>query len=170
MVIHVAYGDLPLLTVDAIVNPGNSLGIMAEAGGITGRIAAAAGPTVEAEVREAAPLAIGAAIVTEPGELFCKAVIHVPIIEAPGDKVGVENVRRAARAALLASAQKEYATIAIPAIGSGTTGVPMDESARAIVDELRAHRHPNPSTVWLIASHAEQLWAFEDSLRSSGQG
>lgn len=41
MVIHVAIGDILQLTVDAIVNPANSLGIMQ--GGVAGAIKAVGG-------------------------------------------------------------------------------------------------------------------------------
>jgi O-acetyl-ADP-ribose deacetylase (regulator of RNase III) len=167
MVIHVALGDLTQLTVDAIVNPANSLGIMG--GGVAGAIREAGGPAIEEEARASAPVAVGAAIVTTGGELFTKAVIHAPTMEEPGMKIGVENVRRATRAALLAAARYNHATIAFPAIGTGVGGVPVEEAARAMVDELRAHRQPVPSTVYLIGTHPEVIAAFEEALRLSLQ-
>lgn len=167
MVIHVAVGDLTLLTVDAIVNPANSLGIMQ--GGVAGAIREAGGPAIEEEARASAPVAVGAAVVTNAGELFSKAVIHVPTAEEPGMKIGVENVRRATRAALLAAARFNHQTIAFPPIGVGLTGVPFDEAARAMVDELRAHRQPMPTTVWLIVNRQEQVYPFEEALRLAYQ-
>ena len=167
MVIHVAIGDLPLLTVDAIVCPANSLGIMAA--GVAGAIKAAGGQTIEDEAREAAPIAVGAAVVTTAGELFTKAVIHVPTMEEPGMKIGVENVRRATRAAMLAAARNDYATIAFPMMSSGLGGVPIDEAARAMVDELRAHRQPMPQTVYLIANNPEMVFYYEEALRLASQ-
>jgi O-acetyl-ADP-ribose deacetylase (regulator of RNase III) len=163
MVIHVAIGDLTKLTVDAIVNPANSLGIMS--GGVSGAIGEAGGPAIEEEARASAPVAVGAAIVTTGGELFAKAVIHAPTMEEPGMKIGVENVRRATRAALLAAARSGHQVIALPCIGAGTGGVPVDEAARAMVDELRAHKQPTPATVYLIATTHDTVYAFEDALR-----
>ena len=163
MVIHVAIGDISQLTVDAIVNPSNSLGIMS--GGVAGAIKAAGGQEIEDEARAMAPVAVGAAIITGPGALFCKAVIHAPTAEVPGQKIGVESVRRATRAALLAATRNGYDTIAFPGIGTGIGGVPHDEAARAMVDEVRAVKSPPPSTVWLIATHDEMLWAFEDACK-----
>lgn len=167
MVIHVAVGDLTQLTVDAIVNPSNSLGIMH--GGVSHSIAEAGGPEIEAEAKALAPIAVGAAVVTTAGDLYAKAVIHVPTVEEPGGKVGVENVRRATRAALLAAARLNHSTIAFPAIGTGLGGVPFDEAARAMVDELRAHRAPQPGTVYLIAARPEFVPPFEEALRMASQ-
>ena len=167
MVIHVAVGDLTLLSVDAIVNPSNSLGIMQA--GVSGSIREAGGPEIEDEVRASAPIAVGAAVVTGAGQLFCKQVIHAPTMEEPGQKIGVENVRRATRAALLAAARYNLSSIAFPAIGTGAGGVPFDEAARAMVDELRAHKQPMPQTTWLIVSRIEQVPPFEEALRLSAQ-
>jgi O-acetyl-ADP-ribose deacetylase len=163
MVIHVAIGDISQLTVDAIVNPANSLGIMQ--GGVAGAIKALGGQEIEDEARAMAPVAVGAAIVTGAGRLYCKAVIHAPTSEELGQKIGVESVRRATRAALLAAVRNGYDTIAFPGIGTGVGGVPHDEAARAMVDEVRAITTPPPSTVWLIATHDEKLWAFEDACK-----
>lgn len=163
MVIHVALGDITQLTVDAIVNPANSLGIMNH--GVAGTISTEGGAEIEAEARACAPIAVGASIVTGAGDLFCKAVIHAPTMEEPGMKIGAENVRRATRAALLAAGRNAYETIAFPGLGTGTGQVPYDEAARAMVDELRAHKMPQPSTVWLIATNNDMIYAFEDALR-----
>jgi O-acetyl-ADP-ribose deacetylase len=167
MVIHVAIGDLTQLTVDAIVCPANSLGIMS--GGVAGAIKAVGGQSIEDEAREAAPIAVGAAVVTTAGELFCKAVIHVPTMEEPGMKIGVENVRRATRAAMLAAARYNHATIAFPMMGAGIGGVPIDEAARAMVDELRVHRQPMPQTVYMIALNQEMVFYYEEALRLASQ-
>jgi O-acetyl-ADP-ribose deacetylase len=167
MVIHVALGDITQLTVDAIVNPANSLGIMEN--GAARTIKVEGGDQIEDEARSSAPIAVGAAVVTGAGNLWCKAVIHAPTMEEPGMKIGVENVRRATRAALLAAGRNSYETIAFPGMGTGTGQVPYDEAARAMVDELRAHRQPQPSTVYLIATNDDLIFAFEDALRLASQ-
>ncbi|HEX6837704.1 MAG TPA: macro domain-containing protein [Polyangia bacterium] len=163
MVIHVALGDITQLTVDALVNPANSLGIMEN--GVARTIKVEGGDSIEEETKAAAPVAVGAAVVTGAGQLWCKAVIHAPTMEEPGMKIGVENVRRATRAALLAAGRNGYETIAFPGMGTGTGQVPYDEAARAMVDELRAHKMPQPSTIWLIATNHDMIYAFEDALR-----
>src|SRR6185312_16829798 len=117
MVIHVALGDITQLTVDAIVNPANSLGIMEN--GAARTIKVEGGDSIEEEAKSAAPVAVGAAVVTGAGQLWCKAIIHAPTMEEPGMRVGVENVRRATRAALLAAGRNSYETVALPGMGTG---------------------------------------------------
>lgn len=167
MMVHIALGDITQLTVDAVVNPANSRGVMR--GGVAGALKEAGGDQIENEAIAAAPIAVGAAIVTTAGELFSKAVIHAPTMEEPGQRIGVENVRRAARAALLAAAVSNHAVIAFPALGTGSGGVPRDEAARAIVDELRAHRQQNPQTIYLIANNDDMLRCFDDACRNATQ-
>jgi O-acetyl-ADP-ribose deacetylase (regulator of RNase III) len=88
-------------------------------------------------------------------------------MEEPGMKIGVENVRRATRAALVAAAFHKIETIALPVMGSGSGGVPVDEAARAMVDELRAHKHPSPGTVYLVATNEISISAFEAALKNA---
>ena len=80
-----------------------------------------------------------AAVVTNAGTLFAKQVIHAPTMEQPGMKIGVENVRRATRAALLAAARTNIDLIAIPGMGTGLGGV--DPSVLPAQSKPRHLRH-----------------------------
>src|ERR1700744_3489851 len=100
MQVHVAKAEIWTLPVDAVVNPANSLGIMG--GGIGGGRPRRGGDAIQRPAMAAAPIAVGAALVTTAGQLPAKNVIHVPTMEEPGMQIGAENVRRAARAALIA--------------------------------------------------------------------
>src|SRR6187551_2304027 len=155
MQIHLAKSDITTMAVDAVVNPANSMGIMG--GGVAAALSRKGGPSIQKEAMSLAPIAVGAAVVTNAGKLFAKSVIHAPTMEEPGMKIGVENVRRATRAALLAAGRNGYETIAFPGMGTGTGQVPYDEAARAMVDELRAHKMPQPSTIWLIATNHDMI-------------
>jgi O-acetyl-ADP-ribose deacetylase (regulator of RNase III) len=163
MQIHLAKSDITAMPVDAVVNPANSLGIMA--GGVSAALSRKGGPTIQKEAMSLAPIAVGAAVVTNAGQLWAKHVIHAPTMEQPGTKVGVENVRRATRAALLAAARHGFDVIALPGMGTGLGGVDPADAARAIVDELRAHRQPKPSTVYLVDIDDEILFCLEEALR-----
>jgi len=168
MQVHVAQADITNLPVDAIVNPANSLGIMG--GGVSGAIRHAGGDIIQSEAMGCAPIAVGAAAITTAGTLPAGCVIHAPMVDEPGDPITVENVRRAARAALVAASANQLAVIAIPGLGIGFTGVPPSESARAIVEEIRAHKKPHPSTIYLVDDSPEMIEAFEDALRNAQQG
>ncbi len=114
-----------------------------------------------------APIAIGAAVVTSAGKLWAKFIIHAPTMEEPGVKVGVENARRAIRASLIAAAHRGFEVIAIPGMGTGLGGLDQAEAARAMVDELRAHRQPKPSTVYLVDTNDDFLACLEEAWRSA---
>jgi O-acetyl-ADP-ribose deacetylase (regulator of RNase III) len=168
MQVHVAQADITNLPVDAIVNPANSLGIMG--GGVAGVIRRTGGDEIQREAMACAPIAIGAAAVSTAGSLPCGHVIHAPTIEEPGQTATTENVRRATRAALVAAAANEFDVIAIPGMGTGMGGVPHADAARAIVEEIRAHRRPHPSTIYLVDRDPDMIEAFEESLRNAQQG
>ncbi len=165
MQIHVAKADLVEMPVDALVNPANSQGLML--GGVAGALREAGGRKIEDEARASAPIAVGAAVVTTGGDLYAKHVIHAPTMEAPGMKIGVENVRRATRAALIAAARQGFQVIAMPGMGTGVGGVALDEAARAMVYELRAHKQPQPSTIYLVALSDDLVNAFAEALRNA---
>ena len=168
MQVHVAQADITNLPVDAIVNPANSLGIMG--GGVGGTIRRAGGDQIQAEAMECAPIAVGAAAITTAGSLPAGCVIHVPLIADPADQPTLESIRRATRAVLVAAVANELEVIAIPGMGNGYDGVPLEECARAIVEELRAHKKSHPTTVYLVDSSAELVTSYEDALRISQQG
>src|SRR3954452_9689985 len=148
MQIHLAKTDITEMAVDAVVTPANSLGIMG--GGVAAALSRKGGPSIQKEAMSLAPIAVGAAVVTNAGKLFAKHVIHAPTMEEPGSKVGVENVRRATRAALLAAAHHGFEGIAAPGMGTGLGGVDPGDAPRAIVDDIPAHRQPKPTTVYLV--------------------
>jgi O-acetyl-ADP-ribose deacetylase (regulator of RNase III) len=88
-------------------------------------------------------------------------------MEEPGLKVSVECVRRAMRAALLAASQRGFDVIAVPGLGTGLGGADPSEAARAMVNELRAHKQPHPSTVWLVDVNEEILAHLEEALQTT---
>ena len=193
MQVHVATADLVTVPVDAIVNPGNSMGIMG--GGTSGHIrriggddyvtkpfSAAelparidalyrriGGDVIQQDAMARAPIAVGAAIITGAGALPCKFIIHAPIMDEPGQRIPAENVRRAARAALIAADVKQFKVIAFSGMGTDQGDVPMEEAARAIVEEIRAHKRACPETIYLVDTDAEMVDTFEDALRNAVQ-
>lgn len=167
MQIHVALCDLTTLPVDAVVNPTNSLGIMSSVPhGVSASLVRMGGAALEQEVRASAPIAVGAAVITSAGGLSASQVIHVPTVEKPGLVPSIENVRRATRAALVAAARGGLNVIGMPPMAS-TSAVPEDEVARAMVDELRAHKPAIPGTVYLVALREEMIAAYEEALHNA---
>jgi len=129
--------------------------------GLAARAKQVAGKQVEEEARRYAPIAVGAAVVTGAGALPVGRLIHAPIAELPGLKLRVESIRRATRAGLLAANHFQLQRLGVPGFGYGVLGVPYDEAARAIIDELRAFRMPFPLTVVLLDEDEEMLEALQ---------
>jgi len=165
MQIHLAKSDISEMAVDAVVSPGNSLGIMGV--GVAAILSRKGGPLIQREAMSLAPIAVGAAVVTNAGTLWAKYVIHTPTMEEPGQKVAVENVRRAMRAALLAAHQRGFQVIAVPGLGTGLGGADPSDAARAMVNELRAHKQPSPVTVWLVDTNEKILAHLEEALQTT---
>src|SRR6267154_465448 len=62
--------------------------------------------------------------------------------------------------------QREAMSLApIAGMGTGLGGVDPADAARAMVDELRAHRQPKPATVYLVDIDDEILMCLEEALR-----
>ena len=165
MQVRLEQGDICSSRVDAIVNPSNSRGLMED--GVSEHIVDQAGEAIQKEVMSKAPIAIGAALVTQAGGLSAKYIIHVPTMEEPGMKIGVENVRRAIRAALVAAEVSKFDSIGVPGVGTHVGGVPLEESARAIVEEIRAHKKDYPAVMHLIDASPDMIVAFEEALRNA---
>ena len=108
------------------------------------------GPAIQREAMSLAPIAVGAAVVTNAGQLWAKHVIHAPTMEEPGIKIGDRERPAGHPRGALAAARHGFETIALPGMGTGLGGVDPSDAARAIVDELRAHRQPKPATVYLV--------------------
>jgi len=166
MEVHVARADITNMPVDAIVNPTNSRGTMENSVGTV--IRKFGGDEIQTALMSKAPLAVGAALVTEGRDLPAKWIIHTPVTAEPDEKLEVENIRRAARAALLAADANKYSVVAIPGMYSGND-VPLAEAARAIVEEIRAHKRTFPETVYLVDDDPDMVEAFEDSLEHAQQ-
>lgn len=155
---HVVSQDIFTMEVDAIVLPTSTTGALTSDLGV--RLKEAGGEEVEKEAMGVAPIAVGAAFVSSGGPVTAPHIIHVPIQLTLGDKVGVESIRRAARAALVAGNVKGFRTLAIPPLTrSAKSGIPTIEIARAVIDEVRGHRHPKPEKVYLVTNRASMIRA-----------
>ncbi len=128
-------GDITEEECDAIVNPANSLGIIG--GGVALAIKKKGGEVIEKEAMEKAPIKVGEAIATKAGKLKCKYVIHSPTMEKPAQKIPVENVRIATRAALELAKKLNLKSIAFPGMGTGVGGVSYEDAAKVMVEECR---------------------------------
>ena len=151
-------GDITSLFVDAIVNPADPRGVMAQ--GAAAAIKAAGGDEIEREAVAKAPIAVGSGIATTAGTLQNLKVIHVAVAAEPGGASSPDAVRRAAAAALALVEELDLESIAIPALGTGSGGLSPEDSAAAIFEAIKAHRCRSLSDVTLIARDETVAAAF----------
>jgi O-acetyl-ADP-ribose deacetylase (regulator of RNase III) len=165
-VIEVLEADITKLEVDAIANAANAQ--LLHGGGVAGAIARAAGPALERESREAAPIAVGDAVATTGGNLPARWVIHAATMAAPGGTTSADIVRRCTAATLWKAEELGARSLALVAFGTGVGGFPIDQAAEIEVDEVRRHLESGSKLerVVFAVRGAEAAAAFERALAS----
>lgn len=128
--------DITTLDVDAIANAANTE--LRHGGGVAAAIARAAGPALDAESRERAPVALGDAVATTAGELPSRAVIHAATMEL-GGPTSADIIRRATASTLRVADELGARSLALVAFGTGVGGFPVEDAARIEVEEVRRH-------------------------------
>ncbi|KAK7828036.1 hypothetical protein U0070_013662 [Myodes glareolus] len=121
---QVATGDITKEAADVIVNStSNTFDLKS---GVSKAILEGAGPSVEKECSVLAQQN-SEYIVTEGGSLRCKSIIHV---------VGGNDVKRSVSCVLEECEQRNYSSICLPAIGTGSAQQDPDAVAKAIMDAI----------------------------------
>lgn len=122
-------GDLVEQVVDAIVNAANNDLVLG--GGVAGAIRARGGSTIQAECTDHGPVKVGEAAITGAGELPARFVIHAASM-ALGGLTTASSLQSSMDHAFRLAREQGVRTIAVPAVGTGIAGFPMDECARVM--------------------------------------
>jgi len=134
--IAVLVGDLTEERTDAIVNAAN--GALAHGGGVAGAIVRKGGHEIQDESTAKAPVPVGGAVVTGPGRLPCRRVIHaVGPVWGEGDEE--TKLRNAVGSALARAEELGFTSVALPGISTGIFGYPKAAGCRVIVDVIARH-------------------------------
>ncbi|HEX8745215.1 MAG TPA: macro domain-containing protein [Thermoleophilaceae bacterium] len=134
--IDVIQADVTQLEVDAVANAANTE--LRHGGGVAAAIARAAGPELERESRERAPIGLGEAVATTAGAMPARWVVHAATMEL-GGPTSAETIERATAAALARAGELGARSLALVAFGTGVGGFPLAEAARIMVGAVRAH-------------------------------
>ena len=107
--------------------------------GVAGAIRSRGGPSIQAECDAHGPVEVGGAAVTGAGDLPARFVIHAASMP-PGGAASEQSLRSAMRASLRLAEEKGCKTIAVPAVGAGVAGLPMQRCAEILLGEARRHQ------------------------------
>ena len=147
--LQLVQGDITRIAVDAIVNAANSQ--LAGGGGVDGAIHRAGGSQIMRELDEIRArigrCETGSAVVTGPGNLPAKYVIHAVGPRYRDGKQGEpEQLESCYRTALQLAAERDVHTISFPSISTGIYGYPIEEAAaiavRTAIAWLQKHAEP----------------------------
>jgi O-acetyl-ADP-ribose deacetylase (regulator of RNase III) len=124
-------GDLVEQDVDAIVNAANNDLLLG--GGVAGAIRRRGGPAIQRECDAHGRVRVGAAAITGGGELPARHVIHAASMHLGGTTTA-ESLRSSMDHAFRLAREHGVRTIAVPAVGTGIAGFPMNECAHIMRD------------------------------------
>lgn len=133
-------GDIVSQQTDAIVNAWNRNIIpwwLLLPQGVSGAIKKAAGYEPFRELQRKGPIPLGGAVITGPGRLKCKAIIHVAGISMLW-RSSEQAIRCCVRSTLALASGKGYQSIAFPLIGAGTGGIKPEDAKRFMLEEFEA--------------------------------
>ena len=137
-------GDICDLEVDAIVSPASTSLWMAT--GVAGAIKRRGGDAIEFAAVRQGPAALGDAVITGAGSLAARWVIHAVSLDH-ARRTDREAIDRAVRNAFARAREVGAETLAIPALGTGVGGFPLDDAARVTVAAVRAELARSPRMV-----------------------
>ena len=125
--------DITDIEVDAFVFYAESN--LAVGTGVGTAISVRGGPTIQKELDELGPVAVGEAVVSQAGKLKAQHIIH-----AVGPKFQEEDIegklRTTVLSALKAADGKGIQRVAFPAMGAGYYGILPDVSARIMLEVI----------------------------------
>jgi len=137
--VEILQGDITLLEVDAIVNAANNHWTMG--GGVAAAIKRAGGQEIEDEARRQGKKPVGECIVTGPGKLKARYVIHAAVMEMDFE-TNARFIREATRNTLKAAEHLKVKSLALPAFGTGVGAFPPTQCAAIMLYEVnRFSRH-----------------------------
>jgi O-acetyl-ADP-ribose deacetylase (regulator of RNase III) len=156
-------GDICVLEVDAIVNPANPTLWMST--GVGGALKRAGGDAIEFAAVRQGPIELGDAVITGPGTLAAKVVIHAVSLDRDRRTSG-PILESAVRSAMARAREIGVTSIAFPALGTGVGGYPLDEAARITVETVRDElaRSAEIETVIFALRGLAAFQAFERAL------
>jgi O-acetyl-ADP-ribose deacetylase (regulator of RNase III) len=168
--IRLVHGDLTETEVDVIVNAANAQ--LAHGGGVAGAIVRRGGRIIQQEsndwIRAYGPISCEHPAITTAGGLPSRFVIHaVGPIWGEGDED--RKLHSAVATALEMANEREFKSLALPAISTGIFGFPKDRGARiilgAVSEYLEAHEQTSLEEIRLVLIDQPSIDVFTAEFR-----
>ena len=146
---EILHGDITKLEADAIVNAADTS--LRMGGGVAGAIKRAGGQEIEDEAVAKGPIGVGEAVATTAGKLKARYVIHAAAMAWEGHRLATEDsIRNSLRNSLAMADELECKSIALPAIGCGIAGFPLEGGKGIILDEIKKFNPKNLEKAFLV--------------------
>jgi O-acetyl-ADP-ribose deacetylase (regulator of RNase III) len=104
-------------------------------GGVAGAIRRAGGPSIQDECDAHGPVRVGEAAITGAGRLRARYVIHAASMSL-GGRTTRESLRSSMDDAFRLAHRNAVMSVAVPAVGTGIAGFPLDDCARVMAESL----------------------------------
>ncbi|KAG5833574.1 hypothetical protein ANANG_G00277340 [Anguilla anguilla] len=169
--IAICKADICQYLADAVVYAANEK--LSQEGGLAGALLKAAGPKLQEQcdhiITTKGTLSPGEAVITNAGHLPCKYVIHAvcPRFDQTDVQTSVSILRQAMKQSLMLAEENGCLSMALPAIGSGNMGFPLDTSIQAITVVIREHCDVANTLkkIHLVANDDKTVQAMEDAVQ-----
>ncbi len=142
-IIELVEGDITRQEVDAIVHAATAA--LAGGGGVDGAIHQAGGPEILEACQALGGCPTGQAVATTAGRLKAKRVIHAVAPRYRDGKQGeARDLASAYTSALDLAAREGLKSVALPSLGTGAYGYPMEQAARVALGAVMDFLGKNP--------------------------
>lgn len=161
--IRVEVGDLAFTPADALVRPATTL--LEATSTLLRNLEQVAGPAFARQIASSQELEVGAATVTAAGELDTEFVIHA-IIRSAREQVSGVGVRRALQSVMQRAVDWQFATLALPPVGTGAGNLTLETAAEIMIDVMVTHQelHPYPEHVVVVVATEDERAVFEATI------
>ena len=156
--IEIRVDDLAFWEGEAIARPVNAM--LGATTPIMRKLERAAGATFADKVRPREPLPVGAAVVTNAGELSVELMIH-GVVSSDDEPVTRDTVRLALMSAMQRAVAFQIREVAIAPFGLGAGNLDIEESAEVMLEVLTAHMrnasYPTHIVIFAETEFEEQM-------------
>ena len=165
-VIDVRVDDLAFYEGEAIARPVNAM--LGATTPVMRKLERAAGASFVEKARLTEPLPVGAAVVTNAGELQVELLIH-GVVSSDEEPVTRATVRLALLSALQRAVAFQIRDLAVAPFGLGAGNLDIEDSADVMIEVLAEHmrRSPYPSNVIIVAENELEAQVVRSRLRGA---